>query len=174
MFFMLAAALLIFSCSPKSYYTDQNGVRPKSKSFFSYSKDPYRLENTSIIDTNCIYVFRSGLMVYPNDSLNADSVADTHVYFRFFTNGRLKCEITDKYPGLAEVNNIRSGAAGYYRIRDGMVYVQYIGTDGSLVKKTGKVVDGMLHLYYGMKAFDTPELFEKRTVSGLTFDQPDW
>jgi hypothetical protein len=162
--------LLLTSCAPKCFYTDHNGIRPKSKSFFSYSRNPYRLQNTSVIDTNAVYVYTVESRA---DNVDGDSIAD-HVYFRFFSNGRLQCAITSGFPALEEINDIKTGAAGYYRIRNKKVYIQYIGTDGRLIEKKGSVEDGKLYLYYGIKMFDRPEVFGKKVVQGLSFDQPDW
>lgn len=174
LFLLAISLLLLFSCAPKCYYTAHNGIRPKSKTFFSYSRDPYRLESTAVIDTNCIYVYSEDLMYYPTGKTTGDSVTNAHVYIRFFTNGRLLCAATDSYPVISEVNDVSSGAAGYYRIRDGKVHIQYIGSDGTLIKKTGKIEGNKLYLYYGIKKFDQPEIFEKKVFPGLTFAQPDW
>ena len=99
------------ACS-KGYRLPEGGYRPKSLNF-KMSENPYKLEKTSSIDTNKIYLIKE-INTLP-DIFNGDTL---FTFYRFFSNGKVyySNQISDRFPNNEEVNNLKKGLIGYYYI----------------------------------------------------------
>ena len=85
---LLFFVVILSSCSGfygvKSYKTlSDGGTRPKRNNF-SFAKHPYVLKDTSLIDTNGVY-----LDILTNIYAGAYHFDTTYIIYRFFNNGRL-------------------------------------------------------------------------------------
>lgn len=178
--YLLVLILFIssFSCEPLYIINSEGALRPRKDNYFSYKKHPFNLADTSIIDTNCIYVRYVGLLFFEKVGGKIDSIPHCHVHYRFYSTGQMNTVLTDTFPKVNEVNNPNIGSVGYYKIKNDKVYLQWMNAQGGRTKEMGIIKNGELLLYDKTDTFypklKKPEHYKKIEVKGMKYVKPDW
>ncbi len=173
----LVCFLLFFSSCKNYYYNTKGGIRPK-KNKFHFSKNPYKLISTNILDTNSVYINKVNLY-YGNQK-------DGYTrFYRFFSNGRVLEGTSGVHQDSLTLNRINdfnnSGAIiGYYHVdtknniriesfrvkkHEGGFYT----TSSGFIRNDSIFLENTTTLNNQKKY----QIFTKRNVKGLQ-GTPDW
>ncbi|MGZ4160493.1 MAG: hypothetical protein ACXVNF_06825, partial [Neobacillus sp.] len=156
---------------------DEGGIRPKKDNFFSYKKSAYQLADTTLIDTNSIYIASLGVM---------DDLKTYYAYYRFYSSGQLIVRMTDHEPTLEEINNIKTGTVGYYKINSRKkLKLEYLGVlyNGKCELRYAKfdqngdilIYDLNPSVFYGWVPKNSKTTrYKKMKFKGMTHLKPDW
>ncbi|MBD3225324.1 MAG: hypothetical protein GF313_11375 [Caldithrix sp.] len=147
------------------FYLPEGGVRPKNPDF-KLAKEPFSLKDTTLIDTNAIYLerltdtylvnFDQYNTVFPNENRLKPIKQDTSYHFyRFFRNGRVYVSrVLDHFPSVEEMNNYNLGLVGYYRLEGNQIITEIFTPSGN----------GKYLMKYGTVKNDTIFLVKKITM----------
>ncbi len=119
--YLFVISLLFFAGCNSYYITSDGGIRPQKKRFKLLKEankvDYYNNIGNYLIDTNVVYINKSSV----------DSI-DQFIYFRFFSNGRVLYGYpSTTRPNVTDVNNLNSGAIGYFKIENNHIYIEIFG-----------------------------------------------
>lgn len=119
----------------KPYYElPDGGIRPK-KLKFSFAKHPYHLTDSSLIDTNAVYLELSTNVYY-----GTKHVDSSYIVHRFWDNGKLFISYAYEHkPSDTECNNATYGLIGYYKIVEKEITMEIYTTEDH----------GSYNFYYG-------------------------
>lgn len=141
-FYFISTAFLLFligscgvcnSLSQQYYFTEKGGVRP-AKSSFKLALNPYWLNPSEPIKTNCVYVTCNTW----NKEKSQEEMADCNdslsyrTFIRFFENGRFMMNnLSDTIDVLEQCNNIEKAKIGYYKIEGSTLFLEYYSVNFS-------------------------------------------
>lgn len=124
--------------------TNEGGLRVKNPGRLKFSGKQFHLENTSLIDTNAVYVFSNYELpgAYPYEISNA-------AYCRFFANGQVLFVACDTIPTSEAVNSPGLGWQGYYKIKNNRLKIREfeIINGGQVGLRWGVFKDGDILFY---------------------------
>jgi hypothetical protein len=182
---ILLTLFILTSCQSRFIVNEQGGVRPSKNNMFSYNKKNFTLKDTTLIDTNAIYLRKGGITKVPW----SDTSKYPTVYYRFWNNGRVQEVWPDKLELNSIVNNTEIGYIGYYYIKKGRLKMQMIEitNGGQTGLRYGLFDKGDIwfyeqrpETYYGswnmLKWFDSRSKtkWTKTTVDSLKYVRPTW
>lgn len=189
----LTILLLFFFTSCAHYVINEAGyTRPPKNYKFSYKRNSAKLINNELVDTTAVYY-----MQYSNYYRNSDEYKNSGHYIRFYADGRLKLQGTKENPKIEDINNIKKGIVGYYKLNGRAIKLQIYGdiNGGSNQLKFGMIDEnGDLILLnenprttycigYSEKAiknkiakssFFDMKRYEKLKIEGMTYENPNW
>jgi hypothetical protein len=91
--------------------------KANKKTKYMQLRNKYQLKDTSLIDTNVVYIYPNGTYYYHEWERILEKKDTFYFFERFFKNGQYF--ISGKYPSMPtdeECNNIDYGLRGYYKI----------------------------------------------------------
>src|SRR6218665_1103160 len=90
---------------------------PHKKVKYKLSKQPFILNDASIVPTNAVFV--------SSEYLCGEKCDTSYVFMRFFNNGRVFVSFSYlSYPSVEEFNDLSYGQYGLYIVKDGEVIVE--------------------------------------------------
>jgi hypothetical protein len=185
--FYLLALFALSSCVLTESFvsfttTKENGLRVKNPRKLKFYGKQFHLENTSLIDTNAVYVFSNYELpgAQPYEISNA-------AYCRFFPNGQVLFVSCDTIPTAEIVNNRELGWQGYYKIKKNRLKIREfeIINGGQIGLRWGHFKEGDILFYSNtprtyfhswklMEKGDLKERWRKVKVDGINPIQLDW
>ena len=150
------------------------------------------MTDTTRIDTTAIY-YLSNSDYYRNSS----EYKNTDHYIRFYSDGHYKLQAVKEFPKIEDINDIRKGNIGYYKLKGNVIKLQLYsdmnaGSDQlqfGLIDENNNLVllnenprtDFCIgYSEKGIKrkirkgSFFNPLIYSKIRLNGMTYDRPDW
>lgn len=189
----LTILLLLFLTGCSHYIVNESGyIRPPKNYKFSYRKNSAKLTSSEIIDTTAVYYLRNS-----NYYRDSSEYKNSDNYIRFYSDGRLKLQGTKDTLNLEQINNIKEGIVGYYKLQGRVIKLQIYGDiDGGSTQLEFGLIDekGDLILLnenprtqFGIgysenaikgkiekSSFFNPKVYKKLKIQGITYEKPNW
>lgn len=190
---IIAISTLAFFSGCSHYVLNDSGYpRPPKKYKFSYSKNESHLTDTTIIDTTAIYYLSNS-----NYYRNSSNYKNTDHYIRFYSDGHYKLQAVKEYPKIEDINDIRKGNVGYYKLKGNVIKLQLYsdinaGSDQlqfGLIDENNNLVllnenprtdfcigysESGIKRKIRKASFFNPLFYTKIRLNGMTYDRPDW
>ncbi|WP_132065870.1 hypothetical protein [Aquimarina spinulae] len=176
----------------KYFFTESGAVRP-AKNKFKLGQNPYYLKESDHIKTDCVY--QSCYRSYNSDEkiyLDCNNTNEGITFLRFFKNGRfLMTYLSPTERNLEHYNDLKIGYVGYYKIEDGILFLEYFSVNrygmaadcGSFDQFRCEIHENSISSFsvgvtnddesYDRKNTLTNNSYVKVKVEGLT-GTPDW
>lgn len=188
---MILSLLYLTSCS--HYVVNEEGfTRPPKNYKFSYKRNSAKLTNNELVDTTVVYYLHNS-----NYYRNSSEYKNSDHYIRFYSQGRFKLQGTKETPKIGDINNIKKGIIGYYKLKGRVIKLQIYGdiNGGSdqlefgLIDEKGDLIllnenprtdfcigysEDAIKRKIAKSSFFNPKRYEKLKIDGMTYEKPNW